>query len=100
MSRKPGRGLASLLFEQSGVGSVRHNLRDCASTPLQPGSPAVAEGVCVERFIILSTAHVTVASAALLDSWSNDHAAEAPTLVAKCARGWFLSVGMPNSLQD
>ena len=80
------RGLASLLVGSSMPARTHPELR---SRPAEQ-SPTPAIGV-IGKYQLLSTAHLSMNTALLLDSWCNGHAHEAPTIVARNAHGWFLS---------
>ncbi|UXC92939.1 MULTISPECIES: hypothetical protein [Sphingobium] len=84
MSRS-SRGLASLLSASPSSTGTHPELRSPnGELPALPGSE-------IGRYCVLATTHLSIATAALLDSWTNGHAHEAPIIVARNARGWFVA---------
>lgn len=88
MPRLSNRGLAHLLKSSSPPAGTHPDLRGIPSRTDEQARPASEEG----RYLVLATAHLSVTTAALMDSWCNGHAHEAPILIAKNTRGWFASI--------
>lgn len=80
------RGLASLLTGSSMPARAHPELRSRSV-----GNPATDAIAVIGKYQLLSTAHLSMNTARLLDSWCNGHAHEAPTTIARNAHGWFLS---------
>lgn len=93
MSRS-SRGLASLLSASPSSTGTHPELRSPnGELPALPGSE-------IGRYCVLATTHLSIATAALLDSWTNGHAHEAPIIVARNARGWFVATRQADAARE
>ena len=59
--------------------------------------PTVTMALPVELgcYCVISTAHITAATAAMLDLWAGHLSADAPMTVAATVHGWFVSTQAP-----
>jgi len=64
------------------IRAIRKSLRKCSPGDIPSGS-----------YCMLSTNHIAMATAGILDGWSNGHAHESPVVVARNPRGWFVGTG-------
>ena len=93
MSRS-SRGLASLLSASPSSTRTHPELRSPnGELPALPGAE-------IGRYCVLATTHLSIATAALLDSWTNGHAHEAPIIVARNARGWFVATRQADAARE